>query len=83
VRNECIDQLLTLDQRHLQRVLVEDIDFYNHSRPHQGLNQNIPQAPPHSGSDGPIGRRDPNGEAVRSEEDLDREHSETAGLRRR
>ena len=58
VRNECIDQLLILDQRHLQRVLVEYIRFYNHSRPHQGPNQSIPLAPSNSVSDGPIGRRD-------------------------
>ncbi len=58
VRNECIDQLLILDQRPLQRVLVEYIQSCNHSRPHQGLSQNIPLAPPHSVSDGPIGRRD-------------------------
>jgi len=58
VRNECIDQLLILDQRHLRQVLDEYIEFYNHSRPHQGLNQNIPLAPPHSINDGPIGRRD-------------------------
>jgi transposase InsO family protein len=58
VRNECMDQLLILDQRHLQRVLVEYVRFYNHARPHQGLNQNIPLAPPNPVSDGPIGRRD-------------------------
>jgi putative transposase len=58
VRNECLDQLLILDQRHLRRVLVEYIEFYNHSRPHQGLNQNIPLAPLNTVSDGPIGRRD-------------------------
>ncbi|MEP7289086.1 MAG: integrase core domain-containing protein [Chloroflexota bacterium] len=58
VRTECLDQLLILDQRHLKHVLDAYIEFYNHSRPHQGLNQNIPMASPNSVSDGPIGRRD-------------------------
>jgi putative transposase len=58
VRQECLDQLLILGPRHLKQVLVAYIDFYNQSRPHQGLSQNIPIAPQHFVSDGPIGRRD-------------------------
>ncbi len=58
VRTECLDQVLILDQHHLKHVLVEYIEFYNHSRPHQGLNQNIPMVLPTSVMDNPIGRHD-------------------------
>ena len=44
VREECLDHLLILNQRHLKRVLTEYVDYYNRARPHQGLAQNIPIA---------------------------------------
>ncbi len=44
-REECLDHLLILDQRHLKYVLTEYIDYYNHARPHQGLAQKIPISP--------------------------------------
>ena len=48
VREECLDHLLILNERHLSRVLVEYIDYYNRCRPHQGLAQESPisRAPP-------------------------------------
>ncbi len=61
VRQECLDHLLILGPRHLKQILVAYIDFYNQSRPHQGLSQNIPIAPQHFISDGPIGRHDIHG----------------------
>jgi transposase InsO family protein len=42
VRHECLDQLLTLNQRHLGRVLKEYTDYYNAARPHQGIDQQTP-----------------------------------------
>ena len=42
VRQECLDHLLILNQRHLIRVLREYTDYYNTARPHQGLAQQIP-----------------------------------------
>ncbi len=45
VREECLDHLLILNQRHLKRVLTKYVDYYNHARPHHGLAQNIPIAP--------------------------------------
>ena len=42
VRAECLDQLLILNQRHLRRVLTEYIDYYNGSRPYQGIAQHTP-----------------------------------------
>ena len=42
VRQECLDQLLILNQRHLARVLKEYAHYYNTARPHQGLAQQTP-----------------------------------------
>jgi putative transposase len=42
VREECLDQLLIVNQAHLTRVLREYSDYYNAARPHQGLDQQAP-----------------------------------------
>ena len=38
-REECLDKILILGERHLHRVLTVYLDYYNHVRPHQGLEQ--------------------------------------------
>ena len=42
VRRECLDHLLILGERHLQRVLQAYSAYFNRARPHQGLGQAIP-----------------------------------------
>ncbi len=42
VRDECLDHLLVINEAHLRRVLKTFIDYYNQSRPHQGLAQRMP-----------------------------------------
>jgi hypothetical protein len=42
VRQECLDQIVILGQRHLHSVLTEYLDFYNCARPHQGIQQHTP-----------------------------------------
>jgi putative transposase len=42
VRQECLDHLLLLGERHAWRVLRAYIAFYNERRPHQGLGQECP-----------------------------------------
>jgi putative transposase len=37
VRTECLDWLLILSRRHLERVLHVYVGHYNHHRPHRGL----------------------------------------------
>jgi putative transposase len=37
VRQECLDWLIILGRRHLERVLDEYVDHYNRARPHRGL----------------------------------------------
>jgi len=46
VRSECLDHLLIVNARHLERVLRSYARHYNRHRPHQGLSQEIPAAPP-------------------------------------
>jgi putative transposase len=42
VRQDCLDHILIVNQQHLRRVLTEYVAFYNGARPHQGINQRIP-----------------------------------------
>jgi hypothetical protein len=44
VRTEVLDHLIVLDDRHLDRVLREYVQFFNDARPHQGLGQHVPGA---------------------------------------
>jgi putative transposase len=42
VRRECLDHMLILNERHLQRVIGEYVDYFSGARPHQGIGQRIP-----------------------------------------
>jgi putative transposase len=42
VRRECLDHLLILQERQLQRILY--VDYFNRARPHQGIKQQIPDS---------------------------------------
>jgi putative transposase len=54
VREECLDELLIINQAHLRRVMREYIEFFNTARPHQGIEQQIPISPPTPNTSGPI-----------------------------
>jgi hypothetical protein len=43
VRRECLDHLLIFSGVHARRVIREYVTFFNHRRPHQGINQQIPE----------------------------------------
>jgi putative transposase len=43
VRRECLDQMLTMTERQLYRVVREYVTFFNAARPHQGIQQRIPE----------------------------------------
>ncbi len=45
VRAECLDHLLVLGRRHLERILRTSTDHYNHERPHRGLALAVPDRP--------------------------------------
>jgi len=58
VRDECLDRLLIVGARHLERVLRTYLAYYNERRPHQGLDQQCPAGFPSSDAHAPIVRRD-------------------------
>ncbi len=58
VRNECLDRLLILHPRHLRRVLAEYAEYYNHRRPHQGLDQRRPAGAEWAPGNGDVCRRE-------------------------
>ena len=59
VREECLDKILILNERHLHRVLATYVDYYNHARPHQGLDQECPvPLVRNTAREGPVERRD-------------------------
>jgi hypothetical protein len=45
VRRECLDHLLVLGETQLRRILREYTTYFNRDRPHQGLQQRIPDPP--------------------------------------
>jgi hypothetical protein len=52
LRRECLDHILILDEDRLLRTLKECLRYFDHARPHQGIEQSIPWPPeslPHSG----------------------------------
>ena len=42
VRQECLDHLLIFHEKQLQRVLTLYVPYFNQARPHQGIEQQIP-----------------------------------------
>ena len=58
VREECLDHLLIINERHLDHALTEYSQYYNQARPHQGIGQRIPDSPNHQPGPGPVQRRD-------------------------
>jgi putative transposase len=60
VRAECLDWLLILNRRHLERVLREYVEHYNEHRPHRALKLQPPQPrePPPTAAIGKVRRHD-------------------------
>ncbi|HSH81331.1 MAG TPA: integrase core domain-containing protein [Herpetosiphonaceae bacterium] len=58
VREECLDRIIVLGEEHLRRVLTAYVEYYNHARPHQGIDQQCAVPLESAARDGPIERRD-------------------------
>jgi len=43
VRQECLEHLLILYEKQLQRVLYRYVVYFNQARPHQGIRQHLPE----------------------------------------
>ena len=46
VRRECLDHMLIFGERQLYRVIQAYVDYFNRTRPHQDIGQNVPCEPP-------------------------------------
>ncbi len=46
VRAECLDHVVILGEDHLRSLLREYCAYFNDARPHQGIGQRVPNAPP-------------------------------------
>ena len=68
VRAECLDRLLIVNRRHLERVLRVCVDHYDVHRPHRALKLQPPQPrqPPPPATSGEIERRDRLGGLIRA-----------------
>jgi putative transposase len=65
VREECLDKLIILNERHLRQVLAEYQDYFNTRRPHQGIEQDSPLGLEPIPIEGPIRHRDVLGGIIR------------------
>jgi len=45
IRRECLDFLIPLNEKHLQRIVRHWVDHYNRGRPHSSLGPGIPDPP--------------------------------------
>ena len=50
VRQECLDHLLILHEKQLQRVLNVYMAYFNRAQPHQGIQQQVPESRGPTGS---------------------------------
>jgi len=41
VRQECLDHFLNFSERQLLRIVREYVEYFNHTRPYQGMHQRI------------------------------------------
>lgn len=57
VREECLEQVIVLNQSHLAYILHEYERYFNHARPHQGIDQQIPCPPAKLLTQGRVERR--------------------------
>ena len=42
LKRECLNHMLILSQRQCRQIIKEYVGYYNHARPHQGINQRVP-----------------------------------------
>lgn len=57
IREECLDRILIVNERHLCRVLKQYIEYYNQARPYQGIDQRFPVSAPQRSTRGTIRMR--------------------------
>ena len=59
IKEECLNRVVLLGERHLHLVVHEYVEHYHHERNHQGLdNQLLERAPPPSNTDAGVRRHE-------------------------
>ncbi len=56
-RRECLDHVLTLHEKQLHRVMKAYVAYFNGARPHQGIQQQVPEREVASGAPDQLGDR--------------------------
>ena len=57
IKEECLDRMIPLGERHFRRAVAEFVDHDHHERNHQGLENALIAAPPALGTAGRLRRR--------------------------
>ena len=57
IREECLDRVIPLGERHLRQTLADFVAHYHGERNHQGLDNELIDHPPRARLDGPVRRR--------------------------
>ena len=57
IKEECLDRIIPLGERHFRRAVAEFVDHYHRERNHQGLENALIAAPPALGTAGCVRRR--------------------------
>ena len=57
VREECLDRVIVLNEKHLRWALREFVRYYNERRPHRSLGLRPPDGPVESSGEGEVLRR--------------------------
>jgi transposase InsO family protein len=57
IKEECLDRVVPLGERHLRRAITEFVEHYHHERNHQGLNNRLIVGSPLGDTPGRVRRR--------------------------
>ena len=57
IKEECLDRMIPLGERHFRRAVAEFVDHYHRERNHQGLENELIMASPALGTTGRVHRR--------------------------
>ena len=58
IREECLDRVIPLGERHLRRTLADFVAHYHGERNHQGLGNELIARASRQRTDGPVRRRE-------------------------
>jgi putative transposase len=57
IKEECLDRVIPLGERHLRRTMAEFVAHYHGERNHQGIGNALIQPPGYASGQGPVRRR--------------------------